>query len=85
MGRMASALPSSIQPMCSGDLLPPSPPAEQATACEDQSWQSRADDWGGNGIDVAAVCHGYAVEDQGLLYVSGSALVAENEMFIKRA
>ena len=29
---------------CSGDLLPPSPPAEKAAASRDQTWQSRADD-----------------------------------------
>src|SRR6516164_7284596 len=29
---------------CSGNLLPPSPPAEKATASQDQPWKSRTDD-----------------------------------------
>src|ERR1700730_12902224 len=33
----------------SGNLLPPSPPAEKATARQDQSRQSRSRDWTGNG------------------------------------
>src|SRR5262245_23530557 len=34
---------------CSGDLLPPSPPAEKATTSEDQAGQSSAGDGVGNG------------------------------------
>src|SRR5215813_8924732 len=31
---------SAVAPRSSGGLLPPSPPAEKATACQDQTWQS---------------------------------------------
>src|SRR5262245_34869793 len=34
--------------IASGDLLPPSPPAEKATARQDQPWKSCADDGGGD-------------------------------------
>ena len=33
---------------CLGDLLPPSPPGEKATARQDQAGQSGADDGAGN-------------------------------------
>jgi hypothetical protein len=33
---------------CSGDSLPPSPPTEKATACEDQTGQSSTSDGTGN-------------------------------------
>jgi len=39
---MASALPSSIQRCVQGDLSSPSPPAEKATASQDQAGQSCA-------------------------------------------
>jgi len=32
----------------SGDLLPPSPPTEQATASKDQAWKSSTSDGGGD-------------------------------------
>src|SRR6516165_1019666 len=34
--------------IASGDLLPPSPPAEKTTARQDQPWKSCADDGGGD-------------------------------------
>src|SRR5262245_11716461 len=39
---------------CSGDL-PPSPPAEQATARQDQAWKSSTGDGAGNGRHAVAV------------------------------
>ncbi len=33
---------------CSGDLLPPSPPAEKATAREDQAGKASTGDWAGD-------------------------------------
>jgi hypothetical protein len=38
-----------IRSRCSGDLLPPSPPAEKSTAREDQAGQASTDDGGGDG------------------------------------
>ena len=34
--------------LCSGDFAPPSPPAEQTTAREDQAWQASTGDGAGN-------------------------------------
>ena len=36
----------------SGDLLPPSPPSEKATASQDQTGQSSTGDWAGNGSRI---------------------------------
>src|SRR5262249_11377124 len=52
---------------CSGDLLPPSPPAEKATTSKDQPWKSSTGDGAGSGrgagngsecnfLDIAVVC-----------------------------
>src|SRR5499433_1743833 len=39
-----------IKPWCSGDLLPPSPPAEKATTRQDQAGQASTGDGAGNGV-----------------------------------
>jgi hypothetical protein len=36
----------------SGDLLPPSPPAEKATACEDQTGQASTGDRSGDSVKL---------------------------------
>src|SRR5262249_4958386 len=41
---------------CSGDLLTSPPPAEKATARQDQAGQSSTDDWAGNGKILDANC-----------------------------
>jgi hypothetical protein len=43
-----------MAPECSGDLLPPSPPAEKATGSQDQAWQTATDDGAGNNICYSA-------------------------------
>ena len=51
-------------PETSGNLLPPSPPAEKATARQDQAGKASADDGGGNAIAVPKAKSVLAVESQ---------------------
>jgi cytoskeletal protein CcmA (bactofilin family) len=55
--------------IASGDLLPPSPPAEKATARQDQPWKSCADDGGGDCQEYPPRC-GHDLSGEQNSYIS---------------